>query len=147
MVDIVGGGEDLGFVDVVDTEGLKYLGLDEVSDAGLGHHRDGYGADDRVDEVRVAHPSDPTLCADVGGDAFECHHGGGSRRLGDACLLFVDDVHDDAALEHLSQSGVEQGLCFGHCGVDPFTVAEPIRVDAGSRPERYLSAARESEGS
>src|SRR5690606_12090901 len=77
VVDVVGGGEDLGFVDVVDAEGLKNLCFDEVSDAGLGHNGDGYGADDRVDEIGIAHPGDSALGTDVGGDAFEGHHGGG----------------------------------------------------------------------
>ena len=37
---LVGRGQDLGLVDVVDAERLEDLGLDEVADPGLGHHRD-----------------------------------------------------------------------------------------------------------
>ena len=37
---LVGRGQDLGLVDVVDAERLEDLGLDEVADAGLGHDRD-----------------------------------------------------------------------------------------------------------
>ena len=44
VVDLVGRGEHLGLVDVVDAERLQDLGLDEVADAGLGHDRDGHGA-------------------------------------------------------------------------------------------------------
>ena len=40
VVRLVGGGQDLGLVDVVDAERLEHLGLDEVADAGLGHDRD-----------------------------------------------------------------------------------------------------------
>ena len=40
---VVGGGQDLGLVDVVDAEGLQNLRLDEVTDAGLSHHRDRHG--------------------------------------------------------------------------------------------------------
>jgi hypothetical protein len=35
-----GRGQDLGFVDVVDTERLQDLGLGDVPDAGLGHDGD-----------------------------------------------------------------------------------------------------------
>jgi hypothetical protein len=34
-------------------------------------------------------------------DALERHDGDGASLLGDARLLDVDDVHDDATLEHL----------------------------------------------
>ena len=40
VVRLVGRGEHLALVDVVDAERLEDLGLDEVADAGLGHHRD-----------------------------------------------------------------------------------------------------------
>src|SRR5580693_3268441 len=39
VVSFVGGGEDFGFVDVVDAEFLKNLGFGEVSDAALRHDR------------------------------------------------------------------------------------------------------------
>ena len=37
---LVGGRQHLALVDVVDLERLQDLGLHEVADAGLGHHRD-----------------------------------------------------------------------------------------------------------
>ena len=40
VVGLVGRGEDLALVDVVDPEGGQHLGLGEVADAGLGHDRD-----------------------------------------------------------------------------------------------------------
>ena len=40
VVPLVGRGQDLGLVDVVDAERLEDLRLDEVADAGLGHDRD-----------------------------------------------------------------------------------------------------------
>src|SRR3712207_8183311 len=40
VVGLVGRGEHLGLVDVVDADGLQHLRLDEVPDAGLGHHRE-----------------------------------------------------------------------------------------------------------
>ena len=41
------------------------------------------------------------------GHALERHHGGRAGVLGDLRLLGVDDVHDDAALEHLGQAGLD----------------------------------------
>ncbi len=110
LVDVVGvvrGGQHLGLVDVVHTEALQDLRLDEVTDAGLGHDRDGDGLDDALHHVRVAHPRDATLRADVGRDALESHHGDGAGVLGDLGLLDVDDVHDDAALEHLGHTALD----------------------------------------
>ena len=40
VVGLVGGGQDLGLVDVVDLERLEDLSLGEVADPGLGHDRD-----------------------------------------------------------------------------------------------------------
>ena len=99
VVRVVGRGEHLGLVDVVDAEGLQHLRLDEVADARLGHHRDGDGLDDAVDHVGVAHAGDAALGADVGGHPLEGHDGDGAGVLGDLRLLGGDDVHDDAALE------------------------------------------------
>src|SRR5438876_5467155 len=58
--------EDLALVDVVDADGLEDLRLDEVADAGLRHHRDRDRVHDLGDELRVAHPRDAALLADVG---------------------------------------------------------------------------------
>ena len=49
----------------------------------------------------------PTVLPDVGRDALERHDGAGARLLGDASLLNVDDVHDDAALEHLGHASLD----------------------------------------
>jgi len=63
VVGVVGGGQNLGLVDVVNTEGLQDLRLDEVTDAGLGHHGDGHGLDDAFDQVGVGHAGHATLGA------------------------------------------------------------------------------------
>ena len=107
VVGVVGRGQDLGLVDVVDAEGLQDLGLDEVADAGLGHDRDGDRRDDAVDHVGVAHAGHAALGADVGGDALQRHDGDGAGILGDPGLLGGDDVHDDAALEHLGHAALD----------------------------------------
>ena len=104
VVGLVGRGEHLALVDVVDAERLEDLGLDEVADAGLGHHRDGDGGLDALDHLRVAHAGHAAVAADVGRHPLEGHHRDGAGVLGDLGLLGVDDVHDDAALEHLGQA-------------------------------------------
>ena len=55
VVDIVGGGEDLGFVDVVDLDGLKDLRLDDVTDAALCHDGDRDGLLNALDHLGVTH--------------------------------------------------------------------------------------------
>lgn len=107
VVVLVGGGEDLALVDVVDAEDLEDLGFDEVADAGLGHDGDGDGLLDFFDEGGVGHAGDAALGADVGGDPLEGHDGAGAGLLGDAGLLGVDDVHDDAAAEHLGEADLD----------------------------------------
>jgi hypothetical protein len=115
----------LGLVDVVDADGLQHLRLDEVADARLGHDGDRHGGLDAVDHVRVAHPGDAAVAPDVGRHALERHDGDRAGVLGDAGLLGVDDVHDDAALEHLghaaldavgAQRGRGSGAVGGHQG-------------------------------
>ena len=108
VVGLVGGGEHLGLVDVVDAEGLEDLGLDEVADAGLGHDRDGDDGLDALDHLGIAHPGDAAVATDVGGHALERHDGDGAGVLGDLGLLGVDDVHDDAALQHLGQASLDE---------------------------------------
>ena len=49
----------------------------------------------------------PPCGADVGGHALECHDGDGAGILGDLGLLGGDDVHDDAALEHLGEAALD----------------------------------------
>ncbi len=81
VMGLVGGCQHLALVDVVDTEGLEDLGLDEVADARLGHDRDGHSRLDGLDHLRVAHPRHPTVAADVGRHSLERHHRAG------ACIL------------------------------------------------------------
>ncbi len=109
VVGVVGRGQHLGLVDVVDAERLQHLGLDEVADAGLGHHRDRDRGDDAVDHVRVAHPGHAALGADVGRHPLERHHRDRAGVLGDLGLLGGDHVHDHAALEHLGHAALDAG--------------------------------------
>ena len=104
VVVLVGGRQHLGLVDVVDAERLEHLRLDEVADARLGHDRDGHGVHDPADERRVAHARHAAGGTDVGGHALQRHDRDCARLLGDARLFGGDDIHDDAALEHLGQT-------------------------------------------
>ena len=120
VVHVVGGGEDLGLVDVIDVDGLQYLGLHNVADTALCHHGDGHCLLDAANHGGVAHAAHAAGGADVCRDALEGHDGTGARFLGDMCLLGRGDVHDDAAFEHLGELTVEldalgRGLCLKHC--------------------------------
>jgi hypothetical protein len=111
-VNVVGGGENLRLVDVVDTEALQDLRLDEVADPCLCHHRDRDRLDDGVDHVWVAHPGDTALRADVRRHPLERHHRDSACVLGDLGLLRGDHVHDHTALEHLGHAALHAG-CAG----------------------------------
>ncbi len=70
VVGFVGGGEDFGFVDVVDAQLLKDLRFGEVADAALGHDRDVHGGHDLADFFRRGHAGDSAFGADLRGDAL-----------------------------------------------------------------------------
>ena len=108
VVGLVGGREHLGLVDEVDAERLEDLRLDEVADAGLGHHRDRHRLLDPLDHLGIAHPGDAAVGADVGGNPLERHHRARPGVLGDAGVLGRDDVHDHAALEHLGEAALDR---------------------------------------
>ena len=129
VVGVVGRRQHLRLVDVVDTQTLQDLGLDEVSDARFGHHRDGDRVDDALDHVGVAHPRHPTLGSDIGGHPFQRHHRDGAGAFGDSGLFGGDDVHDDAALEH-----------FGHAALDrAVPVWPPVGLTPGWVPFCWVS--------
>ncbi len=107
VVRLVGGGEDFGFVDVIDAELLQNLGFGEVADAALGHNRDGHGGHDFANLFGARHAGDATFSADLCGHALEGHDGDCAGSFGDGGLVGVSDVHDDAAFEHLGEAGLE----------------------------------------
>ena len=107
VVRLVRRGEDLGLVDEVDPERLEDLGLDEVPDAGLRHDRDPHGGLDALDHLRVTHARDAPVTTDVGRNALKSHDGAGAGILGHAGLFRGDDVHDDAALQHLGEATLD----------------------------------------
>ena len=94
-------------VDEVDAELLEDLRLGEVADAGLGHDRNGDGGDDLLDQRGLGHAGDAALGADHGRNALQSHDRSGAGLFGDARLLDVHHVHDDAAFEHLGEADLE----------------------------------------
>ena len=137
------GVEDLGLVDVVDAERLEDLGLDEVADARLGHDRDGHGVHDPDDHLGIGHAGDAAGLADVGRDALERHHGDGAGILGDLGLIGGDDVHDDAALEHLGETllGRPGGRLDGHVTGIPLVIRARIAGRVWPRGRRPFESA------
>ena len=106
MVYVVCRTQHFGLVDVVDLERLKNLRLNEMTDASLRHDGDRDSFDDSVDQVGVTHASHSTLRADVGRNALKSHNGNCASVFRDLRLFCVDDVHNDAALEHFSESAL-----------------------------------------
>ncbi|WZY79888.1 hypothetical protein YC2023_026272 [Brassica napus] len=104
VVVFVGEGQHLALVDVIDSDRFEDLRLHEMTDPGLGHHRNRNGLLDVLNHLGIAHPSDASLSANIGGNALQSHDGASTGFLRDAGLLGVDDVHDNAAAEHLSQT-------------------------------------------
>ncbi len=120
VVRLVGRRQHLGFVDVVDAQRLQHLRLDEVADAHLGHDRDAHRVHDALDDLRVGHAGHAAAGADVGRHPFERHDGAGPGLLRDRGVLRRDDVHDDAALEHLRQAALNGiGSGFDRHGAPP----------------------------
>ncbi|CAK9167401.1 unnamed protein product, partial [Ilex paraguariensis] len=78
VVFIVGGGEDFGLVDVVDSDGFEDLGFHEVANPGLGHDWDSDGLLDFLDELWVRHAGHASLGPYVGGDSFQGHDRAGA---------------------------------------------------------------------
>ena len=98
---------------------------------------------DLADHLRIGHPGHSALGADVGRDALERHHRAGARLLGDPRLLGVDDVHDDAALEHLREPALDpHGAVLSHVvsvsSRAVLTVARPARWAATWQRLLYL---------
>jgi hypothetical protein len=107
VVGFVGGGEDFGFVDVIDAKFLQNLRFGKMSDAALGHHGDGNGGHDLADFFGRSHTGDATFGADLRGHTLKSHDGYGSGLLGDGSLFGVSYVHDYSAFEHFGEAGLE----------------------------------------
>mmetsp|Transcript_4978 Transcript_4978/g.8849 ORF Transcript_4978/g.8849 Transcript_4978/m.8849 type:complete len:207 (-) Transcript_4978:40-660(-) len=107
VVNLVSWGENLALINVVNTNGLQNLGLDKVTDSSLGHHRNGNSLADLLDHLRVTHAGHSAVLANIRRDALKSHDGNSAGLLGNASLLGVDDVHDDATLKHLRKADLD----------------------------------------
>ena len=107
LVDVVffiGRCQYFAFVDEVHLQRFQHLRFGKVADAHLGHHRDGDRLHDFADDFGRGHAGHAAFFANVSRHALQRHHRAAARLLGDASLLGVGDVHDDAAFEHFRQA-------------------------------------------
>ena len=108
VVGVVGRGEHLGLVDVVDAEATAAPAPRRSGRSGP-WPSPGSRPPSMMPSIMSGSliRDDAALGADVGGHALERHHGDGAGVLGDLGLLGVDDVHDHAALEHLGHAALD----------------------------------------
>src|SRR5579862_3727239 len=104
VVLLIGRSQNFAFIDEVDLEGFEDLCFYEVADPALCHDRDRNDVLDAKDHFRVAHTGDPTVTPDIGRYALECHDRDRAGVFGNLSLVRVDDVHNDAALQHLCET-------------------------------------------
>ena len=95
---------DAAAVDEVDFECLEDLGFDDVSDAALGHDGNAHCFLDGLDHLRIRGTGNAAVFSDLCRNAFESHDRRGASFFSNASLLSIDDVHDDSAFEHLSET-------------------------------------------
>lgn len=106
-----------------------------MSNASLGHDGDGHSLHNLLDHAGVRHAGNATLDADIGGDTLEGHDGGGTGLLSNAglqigsrqlatmtlmrmndskaYLLRIDNIHNNATLQHLGQTGLDGEVIAG----------------------------------
>ena len=108
MIDVISRTQHLTLVDIVNLDGLQNLGLGNMTDAALRHHRDAHGLLDTTYHLGVAHTTHTTRCTDVSRDSFEGHDSAGTGSLSNLGLFGSSHVHDNTTLQHLSQLAVEQ---------------------------------------
>ena len=107
VVLFIGRCKHFALVDVIHSERLQNLRLDKMTDPGLCHDGDGYGVDDALDHIRIAHAGDTPLHADIRRHALQRHDRYRAGIFGDARLIRRDHIHDDATLQHLRQSALD----------------------------------------
>ncbi|KAL8140959.1 LOW QUALITY PROTEIN: hypothetical protein V2J09_006980 [Rumex salicifolius] len=107
VVGLVGGSENLRLIDVIDTNSLKDLRLDKVTNTSFRHDRNSDRLLNLLDELGVRHASNAALSADVGRDTLESHDGASAGLLSDTSLIGGHDIHDNAAAKHLSEADLD----------------------------------------
>ena len=130
VIRIVGGSQHLGFVNIVNLNGLQNLSLHGVTDAHLSHNGNAHRLLNALDHLRIAHARNAARSANVSGNALQSHNGARAGSFGDTCLLRRGNVHNHAALEHLGKLTVQRfpvRFCFGSYFVCNFShVDSPI---------------------
>jgi mannose-1-phosphate guanylyltransferase len=103
----VGRSEDFALVYVIHLEGLEDFGFGKVTDTALGHYGNRNRPLDAFDHLGVAHASDSAIPSDIRWDPLEGHDRNCASVLCNLRVLWRNDVHDDAALQHLSKANLE----------------------------------------
>ena len=101
MEALIGGRQHFALVNEVNAQRFEYLGLGEMPDAALGHHRDRHRLHYLLDDLEIRHARHAALGANIGGHALQRHHRDRTGILGDLGLLGVGHVHNHAAAQHL----------------------------------------------
>ena len=104
---LVGGGQYFRLVNVVNAESFQNLGLDEMADTNLGHHRNRNRVHYPGDDGGIGHAGHAPVGADVRRNALEGHDRHGPGLGGNLSLLRGDHIHYDAALEHLGMTRLD----------------------------------------
>ena len=100
---------------------LEHLALVKMPDARLGHAGDGDRVEHLLDHPGVGRARDAAVGLDVRRDALQRHHRHRPRRLCDARLFGVHDIHDDSALLEDGKRALDRGAGLGleGGGVEP----------------------------
>lgn len=142
VVVVVGGGENLALVDVIDAGGFENLGFDEVADAGAGEDGDRDGAFDVFDEGRVGH------AGNGGAEGVGDGDGACAGLFGDLGLVRGGDLENGAAAECLDGSefegvgvlfwiGDDGGVVEGDCSSVFFSHCRQVFVEMPQRDEQW----------
>ena len=78
-----------------------------MADAAFGHDRNGNGCHNLTNLFGRGHTGHAAFGADLRRYALQRHYGDCSCFFGNYGLLGVGDVHDDAALEHFGEAGLQ----------------------------------------
>ena len=105
---LVGGGEHLGFVDVINAKCFKNLRFDKVTDAGLRHNGNRHRSLDSLDHLGVTHAGDSAVNANICRNPLKRHDGTRTSILCNPSLLRIDYIHDDSTAEHLGESTLDE---------------------------------------
>ncbi|KAJ0640462.1 hypothetical protein HanLR1_Chr16g0615781 [Helianthus annuus] len=110
MVHIISQCQHLTLINIINTNGFQNLSFNKMTNPSLGHNGYCNSLFNLLNELGVAHSSNPTLSTDIRGHTLQCHDCARARFFSYPCLLRVDDVHDDAASEHLGKPNFD-GEC------------------------------------